>query len=206
MAKKPSVPHFRYERLLVKESVWPVAGMDEVGRGPLAGPVAAAAVVLDPKRLPKGVNDSKALTAEERVVAYDEIMRHALAVSVAFASAAEIDAINIRQASLTAMRRALGALALAPRYVLVDGNDLPPALRCTGETIVGGDARSLSIAAASIVAKVTRDRLMTRLCRLYPVYGFSRHVGYATPEHLAAIAEYGPSPFHRLSFSPFTVA
>ncbi len=160
MAKKPSVPHFRYERLLAKESVWPVAGMDEVGRGPLAGPVAAAAVVLDPKRLPKGVNDSKALTAEERVAAYDEIMRHALAVSVAFASAAEIDVINIRQASLTAMRRALAALALAPRYVLVDGNDLPPALRCTGETIVGGDARSLSIAAASIVAKVTRDRLM----------------------------------------------
>jgi len=206
MAKKPSLPHFRYERQLAKDAVWPVAGMDEVGRGPLAGPVAAAAVILDPKRLPKGVNDSKALTAEARVAAYDEIMRHALAVSVAFASAAEIDAINIRQASLTAMRRALAALALAPRYVLVDGNDLPPSLRCAGEAIIGGDARSLSIAAASIVAKATRDRLMARLCQLYPVYGFSRHVGYATPEHLAAIAKHGPSPFHRLSFSPFAAA
>lgn len=206
MAKKPAQPHFRYERQLAKDAVWPVAGMDEVGRGPLAGPVAAAAVILDPKRLPKGVNDSKALTAEARLAAYDEIMRYALAVSVAFASAAEIDAINIRQASLAAMRRALGALALAPRYVLVDGNDLPMALCCTGEAIIGGDARSLSIAAASIVAKVTRDRLMARLCRLYPVYGFSRHVGYATPEHLAAIARHGPCPYHRMSFSPFRVA
>ncbi len=206
MAKKPSLPHFRYERLLAKDAVWPVAGTDEVGRGPLAGPVAAAAVILDPKRLPKGVNDSKALTAEARLAAYNEIMRHALAVSVAFASAAEIDAINIRQASLTAMRRALAALALAPRYALVDGNDLPTALCCAGETIVGGDARSLSIAAASIVAKVTRDRLMARLCRLYPVYGFSRHVGYATPEHLAAIAQHGPCPYHRMSFSPFKAA
>jgi ribonuclease HII len=168
MAQKPSLPHFRYERQLAKEALWPVAGMDEVGRGPLAGPVAAAAVILDPKRLPKGVNDSKALTVEERLIAYAEIMRQALAVSVAFASAAEIDAINIRQASLAAMRRALAALALAPRYVLVDGNDLPPRLCCAGEAIIGGDARSLSIAAASIVAKVTRDRLMARLCNLYP--------------------------------------
>ncbi len=133
-------------------------------------------------------------------------MRHALAVSVAFASAAEIDAINIRQASLAAMRRALAALAVAPRYALVDGNDLPVALCCAGETIVGGDARSLSIAAASIVAKVTRDRLMARLCQLFPVYGFSRHVGYATPEHLSAIGKHGPCPYHRLSFSPFKVA
>jgi ribonuclease HII len=205
MVRNPSLPHFRYERQLVKEALWPVAGMDEVGRGPLAGPVAAAAVILDPKRLPKGVNDSKALTAEERLAAYAEIMRYALAVSVAFASAAEIDAINIRQASLAAMRRALAALALAPCYVLVDGNDLPSRLCCAGEAIIGGDARSLSIAAASIVAKVTRDRLMARLCNLYPAYGFSRHVGYATPEHLAAIAAHGPSPFHRLSFSPFRI-
>ena len=206
MAQKPSLPHFRYERQLVRKSVWPVAGMDEVGRGPLAGPVAAAAVILDPARLPKGVNDSKALTAEERETAYEDIMRHALAVSVAFASAAEIDAVNIRQASLAAMRRALAALAVAPHYVLVDGNDLPKALCCAGEAIIGGDARSLSIAAASIVAKVTRDRLMARLCSLFPVYGFSRHVGYATPEHLAAIARHGPCPYHRLSFSPFKAA
>lgn len=206
MPQTPSMPHFRYERQLAKKAVWPVAGMDEAGRGPLAGPVAAAAVILDPARLPKGVNDSKALTAEARDAAYRQIMRHAVAVSVAFVSAGEIDLINIRQASLAAMRRALAALALTPRYVLIDGNDLPVALCCDGETIIGGDARSLSIAAASVVAKVSRDRLMARLCKLYPVYGFSRHYGYATPEHLAAIAHHGPCPYHRLSFSPFRVA
>lgn len=206
MPQTPASPHFRYERRLAKKAVWPVAGMDEVGRGPLAGPVAAAAVILDPARLPKGVNDSKALTAEAREAAYYEIMRYAVAVSVAFVSAAEIDVINIRQASLAAMRRALAALALTPCYVLVDGNDLPKALCCDGETIVGGDARSLSIAAASIVAKVSRDRLMARLCRLYPTYGFSRHFGYATPEHLAAIGRYGPCAYHRMSFSPFKAA
>jgi len=201
-----ALPHFRYERKLAKREVWPVAGMDEVGRGPLAGPVAAAAVILDPARLPKGVNDSKALAAEERQELYEEILWRAVAVAVAFTSAAEIDRINIRQASLLAMRRALAALAVRPRYVLVDGNDLPRALCCEGETIVAGDAQSLSIAAASVVAKVTRDRLMGRLCQLYPVYGFSRHVGYATPEHLVAIAQHGPCPYHRLSFSPFKSA
>jgi ribonuclease HII len=206
MPQAPAAPHFRYERQFVKKAVWPVAGMDEVGRGPLAGPVAAAAVILNPARLPKGVNDSKALTAEAREAAYHEIMRHAAAVSVAFVSAAEIDVINIRQASLSAMRRSLAALALAPRYVLVDGNDLPRALCCDGEAIVGGDARSLSIAAASIVAKVSRDRLMARLCKLYPAYGFSRHFGYATPEHLAAIRRHGACAYHRMSFSPFRAA
>ena len=200
------MPHFRYERQLTKKDCWPVAGIDEAGRGPLAGPVAAAAVILDPQRLPKGINDSKVLSAEEREELYGEIIACAIAVSVAFATAREIDLINIRQASHAAMRRSLAALAVAPRYVLVDGNDLPKSLRCTGETIVAGDARSLSIAAASIIAKVTRDRLMARLCQLYPVYGFSRHVGYATPEHLTAIGKHGPCPYHRLSFSPFKPA
>src|SRR5271170_7075024 len=130
-----ALPHFRYERKLAKREVWPVAGMDEVGRGPLAGPVAAAAVILDPARLPKGVNDSKALAAEERQELYEEILWRAVAVAVAFTSAAEIDRINIRQASLLAMRRALAALAVRPRYFLVDGNDLPRALCCEGETI-----------------------------------------------------------------------
>jgi ribonuclease HII len=206
MPETPATPHFRYERQLAKKAIWPVAGMDEVGRGPLAGPVAAAAVILDPARLPKGVNDSKALTAAAREAAYHEIVRHAVAISVAFVSAAEIDVINIRQASLAAMRRALAALALTPCYVLIDGNDLPKSLCCDGETIIGGDARSLSIAAASIIAKVSRDRLMARLCRLYPAYGFSRHFGYATPEHLAAIGRYGPCAYHRMSFSPFKTA
>jgi ribonuclease HII len=199
----PTLPHFRTERKLAKSDLWPIAGMDEVGRGPLAGPVAAAAVILDPKRLPKGVNDSKQLEREEREELYTIIMGRAVAVAVAFASAAEIDRINIRQASLSAMRRALAALAVRPRYVLIDGNDLPRALCCEGETIIDGDTRSMSIAAASIVAKVTRDRLMRRLCPLYPVYGFSRHVGYSTEEHLTAIAKHGPCPYHRLSFSPF---
>jgi len=198
-----SLPHFRFEKKLVQRELWPVAGMDEVGRGQLAGPVAAAAVILDPARLPKGVNDSKALEREEREELYEKVLERAIAVAVAFATAAEIDLINIRQASLLAMRRALAALAVKPRYVLIDGNDLPSALCCEGETIIDGDTKSMSIAAASIIAKVTRDRLMRRLCRIYPVYGFSRHVGYSTEEHLAAIAKHGPCPYHRLSFSPF---
>ncbi len=196
-------PDFRVERKLLKRDVWPVAGVDEAGRGPLAGPVAAAAVILDPKDLPRGLNDSKLLTREERENLYEEIMRRAVAVAVGFASAAEIDLINIRQATFSAMRRALAALAAQPRYVLIDGNDLPQNLCCPGETIVKGDGAILSIAAASIIAKVTRDRLMRRLCAIHPVYGFSRHVGYGTPAHLAAIEKHGPCPFHRLSFSPF---
>jgi ribonuclease HII len=196
-------PNFRVERNLLKRGIWPVAGIDEAGRGPLAGPVAAAAVILDPRKLPRGLNDSKLLTAEERERLYEVIMRQALAVAVAFASAAEIDRINIRQATFSAMRRALFALSVAPRHVLIDGNDLPPGLDLPAETIVKGDAANSSIAAASIIAKVTRDRLMRRLCRLYPAYRFSEHYGYATNAHVAAIAEHGPCPFHRLSFRPF---
>jgi ribonuclease HII len=196
-------PDFRLERKLLRRDAWPAAGVDEAGRGPLAGPVAAAAVILDPRDLPAGLNDSKLLTQDERVRLYDEIMRRAVAVSVGFASAAEIDAVNIRQATFAAMRKAILALSVAPRHVLIDGNDPPPGLPCPAETIVKGDASVLSIAAASIIAKVTRDRLMRRLCASYPVYGFSQHVGYGTRAHLAAIAEHGPCPFHRLSFKPF---
>jgi ribonuclease HII len=203
MPRSPlTVPDFCREDRLAREGLWPIAGIDEVGRGCLAGPVAAAAVILEPSDLPEGLNDSKRLRAATREEVYEEILGRALAVSVAFVSAAEIDRINIRQASLTAMRRALAALAVAPRYVLIDGNDLPRDLVCPGETIVKGDASSASIAAASIVAKVARDRLMARLCRSHPAYGFSRHVGYATQEHLAALSKHGPSPYHRLSFSP----
>ena len=197
------MPHFRFERKLVAENVWPVAGVDEVGRGPLAGPVTAAAVILDPGRLPRGLDDSKALSAEEREKLYERILDRALAVGVACASVAEIDRINIRQATHLAMRRALAALALAPAHALVDGNDAPARICCPAQTIVKGDATSLSIAAASIVAKVTRDRLMRRVARHYPHWGFESHVGYATPAHLAAIRIHGASPVHRLSFSPF---
>jgi ribonuclease HII len=196
-------PDFRVERNLLKRGIWPVAGVDEAGRGPLAGPVAAAAVILDPRQLPCGLNDSKRLTPKERERLYEEIMLSAIAVAVAFASAAEIDRINIRQATFSAMRRALFALSVAPRHVLIDGNDLPPGLCLPAETIVKGDAAISSIAAASIIAKVTRDRLMRRLCRLFPAYRFSEHFGYATKAHRAAIAEHGPCPFHRLSFRPF---
>ena len=197
------LPDFRFEQELAAQNLWPVAGLDEVGRGPLAGPVMAAAVVLDPHDIPDGLDDSKRLSAEARVALYEEIMARALAVAVASASAMEIDRINIRQASLTALRRALAALAIMPRYALIDGNDLPGDLACPARAIVKGDMLSVSIAAASIVAKVTRDRLMARLCEVYPVYGFSRHAGYATREHLDAITQHGPCPFHRMSFSPF---
>ena len=186
----------------MRQGTWPVAGIDEVGRGPLAGPVCAAAVILDPARMPKGLDDSKRIAPDRRDELYDRIMEKAVSVSVAFASVAEIDAINIRQATLTAMRRALAALAVVPTYVLVDGNDLPPCLICEGETLVKGDASSASIAAASIVAKVARDRLMRRVCAIHPAYGFSRHVGYATRGHLAALAKHGPCSFHRRTFAP----
>jgi ribonuclease HII len=203
MPQKPTtVPDFRRERRLGKKDQWPVAGIDEVGRGCLAGPVAAAAVILDPAHVPRGINDSKCLTAALREELYEEILTRALSVSVCFVTAAEIDKINIRQASLAAMRGALAALAVVPRYVLIDGNDLPQDLACPGEAIIKGDGLSVSIAAASIIAKVARDRLMTRLCQAHPAYGFSRHVGYATQEHLEALAKHGPSPYHRLSFSP----
>ena len=201
-----TAPTFRLERALLRQGVWPIAGIDEAGRGPLAGPVAAAAVILDPKNIPKGLNDSKLLAPDVREALYEDIVARAIGVSVSFASAAEIDAINIRQATFAAMRRALAALAVLPSHVLIDGNDLPPCLVCKGETLVKGDAKSASIAAASIVAKVTRDRLMRRLCTVHPVYGFSRHAGYATRAHLAAIAEHGPSPYHRLTFAPFRLA
>lgn len=196
-------PAFRFERALLAKGLGPVAGVDEAGRGPLAGPVAAAAVILDRTNIPKGLNDSKLLSPDVRDALFEEIVHCAQAVSVALVSAADIDRLDIRQATLLAMRRAVAALAIIPAYVLVDGNDLPPHLPCPGETIVKGDAKCLSIAAASIVAKVTRDRVMRALCAAHPAYGFSQHSGYGTKAHFAAIAIHGPCPFHRLSFSPF---
>ena len=177
-----------------------VAGIDEVGRGPLAGPVAVAAVILDPRNLPKGVQDSKTLSAERREELSRSILDKALGVAIAFASAREIDAFNIRGATLRAMARALGALSLRPDFALIDGRDVPEGLCCQARALVGGDGLSLSIAAASIVAKVARDALMTRLHAHYPEYGFDSHVGYATRRHVAALERWGPSPLHRRSF------
>jgi len=181
-----------------------IAGIDEVGRGPLAGPVVAAAVVLDMKRVPKGLADSKVLTLEEREALFDKIVATAQ-IGIASISHLEIDVINIRQASLSAMCRALAALPCRPDIALVDGND-PPQLPCRVETIVKGDARVASIAAASIVAKVVRDRLMRRLARSFPAYGFSTNVGYRSPAHLAALDAHGPCVFHRRSFAPVRIA
>ncbi|MGQ3673704.1 ribonuclease HII [Xanthobacter sp. TB0136] len=178
----------------------PIAGADEVGRGPLAGPVVAAAVILDPAHVPQGLADSKKLSARRRDILYAEICAHA-DIGIALAPPARIDRDNIRQATLWALAQAIAALPRAPALVLVDGNDPPPAA-CRVETIVGGDNLVASIAAASIVAKVVRDRLMTRLGAQFPAYGFERHMGYGTPAHLAALRAHGPCPHHRHSFAP----
>lgn len=188
----------RRERTLAPGAL--VAGIDEAGRGPLAGPVVCAAVVFHGP-VPRGLADSKLLAPERRDALYETILARAH-VAVASAGPAEIDRRNIRGATLAAMCRALLALPCAPALALVDGRDVPPGLSCEGRAVVGGDGSIAAIAAASIVAKVTRDRIMTRLDAAHPAYGFSRHMGYPTPEHLAALAAHGPCPAHRRSFAP----
>lgn len=197
-------PTLKRERRLRRCGHGTIAGLDEVGRGPLAGPVVAAAVVLDLGKVPHGLADSKMLTRDEREGLFEAILATA-AVGVATASHSEIDRINIRQATLSVMGRALAALPCLPDVALVDGDD-PPRLPCPVETVVKGDARVASIAAASIVAKVVRDRLMRRLGRHYPPYGFDNNVGYSTAWHLSALAQHGPCPFHRRSFAPVRMA
>ncbi len=181
--------------------LWPVAGVDEVGRGPLCGPVTAAAVILNPDHIPAGIGDSKALSSAKRERIYAEIMASAT-VSIAHASVEEIDALNILRASHLAMERAVAGLAMAPGFVLVDGNRLPGSLPCPARAVVKGDAKSLSIAAASIVAKVTRDRIMVDLAQQHPGYGWDRNAGYPTPDHLTALLNLGVTPHHRRSFKP----
>lgn len=197
-------PTFRRERSALKRGIWPVAGCDEAGRGPLAGPVVAAAVVLDPKRIPRGLNDSKKLSREERETLYNKICATA-EVSVAFGSTARIDRDNILRASLWALARAVRALPVQPKLVFVDGRDKIDA-GCDCQAVISGDALVLSIAAASIVAKVTRDRLMMRIGAAHPGYGFERHMGYSVPEHFAALERLGPTIHHRRSFSPVAMA
>ncbi len=194
-----TLPHFDFERAAIARGLIRVAGIDEVGRGPLAGPVTAAAVILDPDRIPKGLRDSKALTAARRAALAAEIMECAQ-VSIAQASVEEIDRLNILQASLLAMERA--AAALYADHHLIDGNRIPAALKGRSEWIVKGDALCLSIAAASIVAKVSRDRDMVDLAQQHPGYGWERNAGYPTPEHLAALIKLGATPAHRRSFAP----
>jgi ribonuclease HII len=196
-------PTFRRERAAMKRGVWPIAGCDEAGRGPLAGPVVAAAVILDPKRVPRGLNDSKKLDREEREKLYAKICASA-EVAVAFAPPARIDRDNILRASLWALARSVRALPVRPQLVFVDGRDRIDA-GCDCLAVIHGDAIVASIAAASIVAKVTRDRLMMQLGLVHPGYGFERHMGYSVPEHFAALARLGPTIHHRRSFSPVAV-
>lgn len=195
------MPHYIYESRYLKTAPGPVAGVDEAGRGPLAGPVVAAAVILDRRRIPKGLNDSKQLDEETREDLFPQIMERAIAVGVGEACVDEIDLINIRQATHLAMARAVRALSVAAAFALVDGNDAP-ALPCPCDTLVDGDARSVSIAAASIIAKVTRDRLMRGLHEEFPHYCWNTNKGYSTEEHLTALKRHGPTHHHRRSFAP----
>jgi ribonuclease HII len=199
------MPHFRHERRVLAGQSGPepffICGVDEVGRGPLAGPVVAAAVILDFRKYPRGLNDSKKLSEEAREALFPCIMELAIAVGVGEASVGEIDLVNIRQATHLAMARAVRAMGIAAHFALVDGNDAP-ALPCPCETIIKGDSASLSIAAASIIAKVTRDRMMTALHDEHPHYNWRSNKGYGTPDHLAGLKACGATIHHRRSFSP----
>jgi ribonuclease HII len=179
----------------------PVCGVDEAGRGPWAGPVVAAAVILDPARIPDGIDDSKRLTPARREALLADLTRHAV-IGIGRAEVAEIDALNILQASHLAMRRAILELRLRPAMALIDGNRAPSGLECPCRTVIGGDARCLSIAAASIVAKVTRDRIMVALSQQFPGYGWASNMGYGTKAHSDGLARLGVTPHHRRSFKP----
>ncbi|WP_138471677.1 ribonuclease HII [Poseidonocella sp. HB161398] len=196
------VPSFDPERTLCGDpALIRIAGVDEVGRGPLAGPVTAAAVRLDPARVPAGLNDSKALKPAQRETLAAAILEVA-DVCIAHASVEEIDEINILQATYLAMRRAVAGLAQPPEQLLIDGNRVPPGLPCPAVPLVKGDAKSLSVAAASIVAKVARDRIMADLAAEFPGYGWERNAGYPTKAHVVALKSLGITPYHRRSFAP----
>lgn len=200
--KKPTplLPDFRFE---IEEGAPAriVCGVDEAGRGPLAGPVVAAAVIIDLTRCPEGLNDSKKLDPARRADLLAELADCA-EIGVGIASVEEIDGINILHATMLAMTRAVAALPRAPHIALIDGNRCPPSLACASRAVIGGDALARSIAAASIVAKVTRDRMMAALAETHPGYGFEKHMGYSTPEHFDALSRLGPCAIHRRSFAP----
>ena len=178
-----------------------IAGIDEAGRGPLAGPVVAAAVILDPDNIPDGINDSKKLSATRRELLFDQIIASSQ-VAICQISPSTIDDINILQATFKAMEATLAALQSRPQCVLIDGRDIPRNISIPAHALKGGDHRSLSIAAASIIAKVTRDRMMIRYATFFPEYGFERHKGYGTKLHMERLTKYGPCPIHRQSFAP----
>ncbi len=194
-------PDFSFERSAAAKGYLYIAGVDEVGRGPLAGPVCAAAVILDPNNIPAGLNDSKKLTAKRRDALFDEIMNVA-DVSLAEATVEEIDTHNILRASHIAMVRAIQGLSQTTDHALIDGNMIPRDLTISAETIIKGDGRSLSIAAASIVAKVWRDRHMVDLAQQFPGYGWDKNAGYPTAQHKLGLEQFGVTPHHRRSFKP----
>lgn len=183
-----------------------IAGVDEAGRGPLAGPVTVAAVILDPKRQIRGLNDSKQLSEADREKLYPRIIERAIAWRIEFVDREEIDRLNIFQATMEGMRRAVAALSPAADLARIDGNRIPPRMNCAAEALVGGDRLDRAIMAASILAKVARDRAMVEMHANFPEYGFARHKGYPTPEHLSALMQHGPCVHHRRSFAPVRVA
>jgi ribonuclease HII len=200
----PVKPDFSNELRLMKAGVQLIAGTDEAGRGPLAGPVVAAAVILDADNLPIGIDDSKRLSKPKREAAFAEVLSKAKAIAFASCCSGEIDELNILRASLSAMSRAVNALHIQPHHVLADGRDVPPGLPCPGTALVKGDQRSLSIAAASIVAKVIRDRMMAIAHEQSPAYGFVSNQGYGGAHHMQSIGLHGAvARLHRMSFSPF---
>lgn len=199
-------PDYSAEQRLIDRGIGSVCGVDEVGRGPLAGPVVTAAVILDASQIPDGLQDSKKLTANRRDTLYGQILEAAIAVSVSSINATMIDSMNIRAASLAAMTRAVNGLSPRPGFALVDGNAFPDGMVCQASALVKGDGRSVSIAAASIVAKVVRDKMMVLAARQYPHYGFESHKGYGTAAHLSALNAHGPCRLHRHSFAPVRAA
>ena len=191
---------YTHESEKIAKGYTAVCGVDEAGRGPLAGPVCAAAVILPEGLEIEGLNDSKKLSEKRREALYDVIKEKAIAYSIAFASVEEIEEYNILQATFMAMTRAVEGLSIKADYALIDGNKIPPQLQVPADYIIGGDAISASIAAASVLAKVTRDRLMVEMEDIYPGYDFKKHKGYGTKVHREALLELGPSPIHRISF------
>lgn len=191
---------YEYDQAIRDEGFTCICGIDEAGRGPLAGPVFAAAVILNPADCIEGINDSKKLSEKKRELLFDQIRTRAAAYAIASASVEEIEEINILQATFLAMRRAVDALNPTPELLLVDGNRLPPDLSAPARYVIKGDALSASIAAASILAKVSRDRYMLEMAQQYPQYAFEKHKGYGTSAHYEALRTYGPSSIHRMSF------
>ena len=194
------MPDYEFEKAAVNSGFSCICGVDEAGRGPLAGPVCAAAVILPEGAVIEGLDDSKKLTEKKREKLYDIIKETAVAYSVAYGTLEEIESVNILEATYLAMNRAIEGLSVKPDFALIDGNRVPRGIKIPCETIVKGDSKSMSVAAASVLAKVTRDRYMRRMAETYPQYGFEKHKGYGTAAHYAAIRAYGPCPIHRPSF------